>query len=229
MHDNEQEAGLGTIPDSEHIDDAPTDDERAHAEPTDNEPTNAEPAGDEPIFGEEPQPEQTRPRMLFIDADACPVTREALETARKAKVPVVIVGNSTQNLARHIRPGYPTSAEEARSKCGNALRPGFWVETLAVSCGADSADFAIVERLRPHDIVVTQDIGLASMVLGRDAYAIGVRGRIYDKATIDMQLFIRHEEKKERRRGGRTAGPAAFTSEDRSRFKRNLKALLDKA
>ena len=55
-------------------------------------------------------------------------------------------------------------------------------------------------------MVVTQDIGLASMVLGRDASAIGVRGRVYDKATIDMQLFIRHEEKKVRRAGGRTAG-----------------------
>lgn len=75
-------------------------------------------------------------------------------------------------------------------------------------------------------MVVTQDIGLASMVLGRDAAAIGVRGRVYDKATIDMQLFIRHEEKKVRRAGGRTRGPAAFTSEDRARFKRSLTELL---
>ena len=105
-----------------------------------------------------------------------------------------------------------------------------------MSVGADSADFAIVERLQAGDVVVTQDIGLASMVLGRDAAAIGVlgrdaaaigvRGRVYDKATIDMQLFIRHEEKKVRRAGGRTRGPAAFTSEDRARFKRNLTELL---
>ena len=67
-------------------------------------------------------------------------------------------------------------------------RRGFWVTTLDVSVGADSADFAIVERLQAGDVVVTQDIGLASMVLGRDAAAIGVRGRVYEKATIDMQL-----------------------------------------
>lgn len=101
------------------------------------------------------------PRTLFIDADACPVTRESIDCARRA-----------------------------------------------------------------GDVVVTQDIGLASMVLGRDAAAIGVRGRVYDKATIDMQLFIRHEEKKVRRAGGRTRGPAAFTSEDRARFKRSLTELL---
>lgn len=114
----------------------------------------------------------------------------------------------------------------ATIRATSRTRRGFWVTTLDVSVGADSADFAIVERLQAGDVVVTQDIGLASMVLGRDAAAIGVRGRVYDKATIDMQLFIRHEEKKVRRAGGRTRGPAAFTSEDRARFKRNLTELL---
>ena len=123
------------------------------------------------------------PRTLFIDADACPVTRESIDCARRAGVAVVIAGNSTQNLERHIRRDDPRDAEHARR--------GFWVTTL-----------------------------------GRDAAAIGVRGRVYDKATIDMQLFIRHEEKKVRRAGGRTRGPAAFTSEDRARFKRNLTELL---
>lgn len=166
-------------------------------------------------------------RTLYIDADACPVTREALACARQARVPVVIVGNTTQNLARHIRHSDPRDAEHARGR--DAAHPGFWVEVLDVSIGADSADFAIVEHLQPDDVVVTQDIGLASMVLGRGAAAIGVRGRIYSRATIDMDLFIRHEEKKVRRAGGRTSGPAAFTDEDRERFSRNLAELLRRA
>lgn len=157
-------------------------------------------------------------RTLYIDADACPVTREALACARRAHVPVIIVGNTTQNLERHIRADDPRGPETSRS--------GFWAGTLAVGVGSDAADFAIVERLEAGDVVVTQDIGLASMVLGRGAAAIGVRGRIFDKATIDMQLFIRHEEKKVRRAGGRTQGPAAFTDEDRTRFRENLMRLL---
>lgn len=161
---------------------------------------------------------------LYIDADACPVTREALACARRARTPVVVVGNTTQNLARHIRSSDPRDAGHARGR--DAAHSGFWVDVLDVSVGADSADFAIVERLQPGDVVVTQDIGLASMALGRGAAAIGVRGRVYTKATIDMDLFIRHEEKKMRRAGGRTRGPAAFTSEDRARFSRNLDELL---
>lgn len=83
-----------------------------------------------------------------------------------------------------------------------------------------------MESLRPGDVVVTQDIGLAAMVLGRGARAIGVRGRVYSTVTIDSDLFIRAEEKKVRRAGGRTKGPSAFTDRDRRRFVENLEDLL---
>lgn len=155
---------------------------------------------------------------LFVDADACPVTREALDCARRAKVPCVLAGNSTQNLSRHIRRSDPTEPCD-----------GFWVSTLQVGIGADAADFAIVERLQPQDVVVTQDIGLASIVLGRGARAIGVRGHEYSPLTIDSMMFIRHEEKKVRRAGGRTKGPAAFEDEDRERFRTNLARMLQQA
>lgn len=152
---------------------------------------------------------------IYLDADACPVTAEALAVARACQVPAVIAGNSTQNLARHLRRGDP------RTPTG-----GFWVDTLPVGVGADAADFAIVQELQPGDIVVTQDIGLAAMALGRGARAIGVRGRVYTLATIDLDLHIRHEEKKVRRQGGRTRGPAPFEDDDRERFAANLRRLV---
>mgnify|MGYP000824301782 CR=1 FL=1 len=139
---------------------------------------------------------------ILIDADGCPVVDLTLQIAKRFGVPVIILCDTAHQIERE------------------------GAQTLVFDKGADSVDFALVSRVKPGDVVVTQDIGLASMVLGRDAAAIGVRGRVYDKATIDMQLFIRHEEKKVRRAGGRTRGPAAFTSEDRARFKRNLTELL---
>lgn len=143
---------------------------------------------------------------LFIDADACPVTREALTIARRRKVPAVLVANATQNLSRY------------------AGRPG--VEAVEVSGGRDAADFAIVERLSAGDVVVTQDIGLAAMVLGRGAAAISPRGRRYSIATIDMELAVRHAEQRHRRAGGRTRGPSAFEEEDRERFAAVLESVL---
>ncbi|GHT79316.1 UPF0178 protein [Actinomycetota bacterium] len=156
--------------------------------------------------------------IIFIDADACPVTAETLNLARKNKLPVVVVDNTTQNIGRHIKRSDPRK-----------LTDGFWVDTISVDVGADSADFAIIEELNVGDIVVTQDIGLAAMVLGRDAYVIGVRGREYLSETIDFDMHIRHEEKKVRRHGGRTKGPAPFTDEDREHFIYSLQNVIDKA
>ena len=156
---------------------------------------------------------------LFIDADACPVTREALDCARKAHLPVVIVGDSGHNLLRHVRTNDPTEP-----------RDGFWVSTLQVEQGQDSADFAIICQLEPGDVVVTQDMGLASMALGRDAHAIGVRGEVYDKRTIDALLLVRHAQKEARRnprkRTSPKGGPRSFANEDRRRFSRRLRELL---
>lgn len=146
---------------------------------------------------------------LFIDADACPVTREAISAARQLGIPVVLVANGTQNLERHTR------------------RSG--VEAIQVSSGADAADFAVIERLASGDVVVTQDIGLAAMVLGRGAAAVSPRGRVFHLATIDAEMHVRHEEKKLRRAGGRHAGPRAFTDEDREHFSEVIERLLREA
>ncbi len=144
---------------------------------------------------------------VYIDADACPVTREAIAVARERGYSVVLVGNATQNFDRYTR------------------RNG--VEAIMVSTGRDSADFVIIENLTAEDVVVTQDIGLAAMVLGRGARAIGVRGRIFSPATIDIEMEVRHAEQVHRRSGGRTQGPSKFEDEDREHFAEQLARLLD--
>ncbi|MGB4442321.1 MAG: YaiI/YqxD family protein [Coriobacteriia bacterium] len=143
---------------------------------------------------------------LFIDADACPVTREAITAARARGLRVVVVANGTQNLERY------------------ASRSG--VEAVQVSSGRDAADFAVIERLSAGDVVVTQDIGLAAMAIGRSAGAISPRGRIFHLATIDAELAVRHAEAKLRRQGGRHGGPPKFTDEDREHFVEQLERLL---
>lgn len=146
---------------------------------------------------------------LFIDADACPVTREAISVARSHGLGVVLVANESQDMTRY------------------SSRPG--VEAVQVSAGRDSADFAIVERLAPGDLVVTNDTGLAAMILGRGARAVSPRGREFTPAAIDMELAVRHAEQKLRRQGGRTGGPAPFEEEDRERFRDVLERMLRRA
>ena len=144
--------------------------------------------------------------LLYVDADACPVTRDAIAIGRARGIKVVLVGNETQNLARHLG------------------RSG--VEAVQMGAGRDAADFAIVERLASDDVVITQDSGLAAMVLGKGARAISPRGRVFSLATIDAELAVRHAEQRHRRAGGRTRGPAPFEEEDREHFRDSLQRLL---
>lgn len=143
--------------------------------------------------------------ILFVDADACPVTRDAVSVARSRRIPVVLVSNESQNLERHARSG---------------------VETVRVGTGPDAADFAIVARLSPGDVVVTADLGLAAMALGRGARAVSPRGRVFSPLTIDAELAVRHAEQQHRRGGGRTRGPAPFEPADREHFREALNELL---
>jgi uncharacterized protein YaiI (UPF0178 family) len=145
---------------------------------------------------------------IFIDADACPVTRDTIAVARSHHLPVVLVANESQNLARFVG------------------RAG--VEILEVGAGRDAADFAMVPRLAPGDIVVTGDIGLAAMALSRGSSVLSPRGHEYLSVTIDAELAVRHAEQRHRRSGGRTTGPTPFEDEDRERFRESLGRLLAK-
>ena len=143
---------------------------------------------------------------ICIDADACPVTRDAVAVARSRSIPIVLVANQSQNLSRFV---------------GQA-----GVEILQVGSGRDSADFAMVPRLAPGDVVVTSDIGLAAIALSRGCRVASPRGRQYLPATIDAELTVRHAEQRHRRAGGRTKGPTPFQNEDRDRFRGTLERLL---
>jgi uncharacterized protein YaiI (UPF0178 family) len=119
-------------------------------------------------------------------------------------VPVVFVGNASQS---------------------GATPAG--VEVVTVGDQPDAADFVIVNRVSRGDIVVTDDIGLASLALPRGARCVSSRGRVFDEDNIGPLMTSRWIGQQVRAAGGRTAGPAAFRRQDRDRFLRAFAALLD--
>ena len=142
------------------------------------------------------------PRIL-VDADACPVRREVERVAARLKVRICYFANAAQTLAE-----------------------GADRRVIRVDDRRDAADFALVMQCRSGDIVVTDDLGLASMALGAGADALSSRGRRYTKDIMPLLLEQRHVARKARRAGQRTRGPNAFTSADRQRFVRELTRLV---
>lgn len=141
-------------------------------------------------------------RKILVDADACPVVDSTLALAARAGVPVLLLCDTAHRMER----------------------PG--ARTILVDKGADSVDFRLVNLVRPGDIVVTQDYGLAAMCMARQAQVLHQNGILYTDKNIDELLYSRYIGKKLRRAGCRTKGPAPRTKEQDAAFAAALTRLL---
>ena len=93
----------------------------------------------------------------------------------------------------------------------------------------DAVDFKIIEIGKKGDLVVTQDYGVAAMVLGKGMYAIHQSGKEYTEYSIDSLLMERHISKKARKSGKfRGKGPSKRTTEDDKKFQDELIRLIEK-
>ncbi len=98
-----------------------------------------------------------------------------------------------------------------------------------VDSGFQSVDMKVANEAKSKDIVITQDFGVAAMVLAKGAYAMGPKGRIFDNGNIDKLLFERHMSGKLRRSGGKTFGPKKRTKDDDEKLYNSLIKLILKA
>lgn len=140
---------------------------------------------------------------ILIDADGCPVVDPAIAIAQQFQLPIILLCDTSHEMRRE------------------------GAETVTVSKGADAVDFVLVNRVQKGDVVVTQDYGLAAMVLAKRGYPIDQNGRIYSEENIDQLLHGRHMAKKIRQSGGRMKGPKKRRPEDNEKFKKSLVELLE--
>ncbi len=89
-----------------------------------------------------------------------------------------------------------------------------------------ATDLAVVNLTVAGAIVVTQDQGLAALVLAKGAAAIAPHGEIFREDRMTMLLEERNILARWRRSGGRTKGPAPRSKADNLRFATNLRKLL---
>ena len=143
---------------------------------------------------------------IYIDADACPVTRIAEDVARKHGIPVMLLCDTNHVLTSD----YST--------------------VKVIGAGADAVDFALINLCRRGDIVITQDYGVAALALGKGARAIHQSGKWFTDDNIDGLLMDRHLAKKARRSGKlHLKGPARRTEEDDKRFAESFERLIQEA
>ena len=144
---------------------------------------------------------------IFVDADACPVVHIVEKLANKYEIPCVLLCDT------------------------NHVLQSSYSEVKIIGAGADAVDFALLNLCQKGDVVVTQDYGVAAMILGKGAYGIHQSGKWYTNENIDQMLMDRHLAKKARRstKKHHMKGPAKRTAEDDLRFEESFEKMIKKA
>ncbi len=139
---------------------------------------------------------------ILIDADGCPVVDLTLATANRCGISCLILCDTSHEFQRE------------------------GAQTLVFDKGADSVDYALVNRICFGDIVITQDYGLASMCLTKGARVLHQDGWEYTAENIDTLLLVRHDSRKARMAGKRLKGSRKRTPAQNNAFSAALENLL---
>lgn len=106
---------------------------------------------------------------VYIDADGCPVVSSTIEIALAYELEVVIVCDYA-----HV------------------FQPSKHVSVCLCDKGKDQVDFEILRQVKPQDIVITQDYGLASLLLTKHVFVLSQNGMRYETSNMDTLLAQRH-------------------------------------
>ena len=141
---------------------------------------------------------------IWIDADAAPreVKEIVFRAAARLSVPAILVAN-----------------QRLQPPAGNPL-----VSAVRVEGGPDVADQYIVDHAAPGDLVVTQDIPLAALLVPKGIAVLDVRGDEHTAETIGERLALRDFMDQLRSTGVTTGGPPAWDA----RAKQAFAAALDR-
>ncbi|MCF8019933.1 MAG: DUF188 domain-containing protein [Vallitaleaceae bacterium] len=140
--------------------------------------------------------------VVRVDGDACPVRASILQITNKHKVETIIYTDVNHEFS------YETTC------------------VITVDQGIDSVDLAIVRDIKVGDVVITNDYGLASLVLGKKGYAMDANGRAFTLNNIDQLLFERHMHKSLRMMKKKHKGPKKRDRHADVLFRENFEALL---
>lgn len=141
---------------------------------------------------------------ILVDADACPraVLQICLRLARRYGLEVWTVASFNHNIESDHH--------------------------VVVGNSSQEADIRVMNLAQPGDIAVTQDWGLAAMLLGKRVKCLSPVGREFEANSIEFLLEEREVKAKFRRGGGRTKGPQKRTADDDRRFENRLQDMLAK-
>ncbi|MCM1178666.1 MAG: DUF188 domain-containing protein [Clostridium sp.] len=139
---------------------------------------------------------------ILIDGDACSKISETIEVAKENNMPVDLYHDTTSYFDDD------------------------YITCHVIDKGRDMVDFAIVNHVEKGDIVITDDGGLACMVLAKGGNPMNAKGIFYTEKNIDSFLTSRHLTASTRRKSGRNKVSRVIPKQRKYDFKKSLAYLI---
>lgn len=113
--------------------------------------------------------------------------------------------------------------QRLQTPVGNPL-----VRAVRVDGGADVADQYIASHAAAGDLVVTQDVPLAALLVPRDIAVIDPRGEEHTAETVGERLSVRDFMEQARLAGVVTGGPPPYDARAKQAFAAALDRVLSR-
>ena len=139
---------------------------------------------------------------IIIDGDACPSIPFIESLGEKYNLKVIIFCD----INHYIHSDY--------------------AEVKVVDCGFQSVDMYVINEVKEHDIVVTQDYGVAALCLPKKTKVINPSGMVYTDSNIDRLLEDRHRSEVLRKAGAKTKNQRKRNKKDELKFLNSLEKLI---
>lgn len=141
---------------------------------------------------------------IIIDGDACPVVDITKNIAKRFDIKLILYCDYNHDIELD------------------------YGEVRKVDQSNQSVDMEILNNSQKGDLVVTNDYGLASLVLGKEVHAINGKGLIFNENNIDHLLMQRHINTKIRSSGGKHPTSKKRNKKDDKKFENKLIKLIKK-
>lgn len=141
---------------------------------------------------------------ILIDGDACPNRKEVIALAKQYYIEVIV---------------FVDYAHMLNDDC----------QIIQCDVGRDSVDMMIVNNARNQDIVITQDYGLASLLLMKNVKVLHVSGKLITHENIDELLTTRYLSAMQRKQNKHLKGPSKRGKEVENYFLQQLQYLIETA
>lgn len=140
---------------------------------------------------------------ILVDGDACPNKKEIADIAKQYQLQMIVFVDYA-----HL------------------LEDEYYI-VKQCEIGRDSVDMQIMNEVQKNDIVITQDYGLSSLLLLKEAKVLHVSGMIIDKDNIDDLLMRRYQGYKNRKKDKHLKGPKKRTVQDEVYFMNQLIHMIE--